>query len=130
MTDSQEAAIKKRMLVVFRQHAKKIAAISAKGLVAGVVIEPLPIVGALAKGLGYTGSPVFEVDPTIGELYAQSLERDIDDKVAAAWFRRSGSKCIRIFALVHGGTLLVNCTAEGYSFEPGSTDTEINSRLH
>ncbi|HMI82551.1 MAG TPA: hypothetical protein VK550_00590 [Polyangiaceae bacterium] len=103
-----------------KPHAGEIAEIGLSGRFACVVFEPGPAVREALKKWGRSEEKVFPLSSGQVRALAQT------DEAARRWFATPPDETkIKVFLVVHDGTLLINHEpGKGYSTEPSSTDRE------
>lgn len=105
-----------------KPNALAIAEIVAAGGIAVVVANLSALSVQFAKALGWDGkAAVFRMSAKGRRVFAAGSKQNADH-VTASWLvaKRDG----RILYVEHSSTLLINFTpGEGYSLEPGSTDS-------
>jgi hypothetical protein len=101
-----------------KPHAAEIAAIGLSGRFACLVFEPGDLHRKVVRTWGRTGEAVFPLSPEQVRVLAST------DRAALRWFSIPPDESkIKVFLLVHEGTLLINYEpGHGWSVEPGSTD--------
>jgi hypothetical protein len=121
------AVVRRILSLGVRPHAETLAPIAADGDVAVVVFEPEHAVIEVLQHMGWDGrSAVLRISGDASERWAADCARR-GDAVTAQWLRRRSHGVSRIFLFAHHGTLLLNCDAEGYSLEPGSSEVKTPS---
>lgn len=113
---------KEKVEQILRQHSPEIARIWAYGAVAVVVVEPNAVSKSALTMWGWDGiASVFLLSAGAARHLAQSCAA-VGDQITGRWLRRDGT--CRVLLIWGGGSLLFNHSAEEWSLEPGSTDSE------
>jgi hypothetical protein len=108
--------------VAIKAHTEEFAAITTSGGVAVFVFEPNAQGAKAAREMGWDkyGPPIFALRREHEQRLAMA------DTVVRRWIERPVDGVARLFAIVHGGTLLINWSEErGWWLQEGSTDTEL-----
>ena len=121
MSDTKEARadeLLERLLEEgIKPHTDAILAAHEAGGVAVVLFEPVEEHEPMFRAMGWPDRPAFPMTPQLRRSLLDS------DPVTRRWLEVPRDGVVRIFALVHRGSLLVNYDPErGYWIEPNSLD--------
>lgn len=99
-----------------RTHAPAVAEIGSRGRIAVMLVAPSDTWKDALGAQGWSGENVF----AMGERTRRALS--CADAVTEKWIARRPLGIVRIFAVIHDESLLVNSEAGLVSVEPGSND--------